>query len=73
MAACAAAVAAAAAGGGDDDHEASVSFALLAADPRHMLSYVHPGNFEVLAVAAEVIAQGKKIERVPPLHRLHFE
>lgn len=59
MAACAAAVAAAA-GGGDDDHEASVSFALLAADPRHMLSYVHPGNFEVLAVAAEVIAQGKK-------------
>lgn len=61
MAACAAAVAAAAGGGGDDDdHEASVSFALLAADPRHMLSYVHPGNFEVLAVAAEVIAQGKK-------------
>lgn len=64
MAACAAAVAAAA-GGGDDDHEASVSFALLAADPRHMLSYVHPGNFEVLAVAAEVIAQGKKNRASP--------
>lgn len=68
-----AAPAAAAAAGGNDD-EASVSFAAAAAaDPRHMLSYVHPDNFEGLAVAAEVIAQGKKIERVPPLHRLHFE
>lgn len=53
-----AASAAAAAAGGNDD-EALVSFAT-AADPRHMLSYVHPDNFEGLAVAAEVIAQGKK-------------
>lgn len=44
-------------------------------DPRHMLSYVHPDNFEGLAVAAEVIAleKKKKIHRLPPLHRLHFE
>ena len=34
----------------------SVAAAAAAADPRHMLSYVHPDNFEGLAVAAEVIA-----------------
>ena len=34
--------------------------AAAAADPRHMLSYVHPDNFEGLAVAAEVIALEKK-------------
>lgn len=34
--------------------------AAAAADPRHMLSYVHPDNFESLAVAAEVIALEKK-------------
>lgn len=33
-----------------------------AADPRHMLSSIEPDNFEGLAVAAEVIALGKKAE-----------
>ena len=60
----------------------SVAAAAAAADPRHMLSYVHPDNFEGLAVAAEVIALEEKkknthththTHRVPPLHRLHFE
>lgn len=46
-----------------------------AAEPRHMLSNEEPDNFEGLAVAAEVIALGKKkhTHRLPPLHRLHFE
>lgn len=39
--------------------------AAAAADPRHMLSYVHPDNFESLAVAAEVIALGKKTRLTP--------
>lgn len=39
-----------------------------AADPRHMLSYVHPDNFEGLAVAAEVIALGKKKKYTDSLH-----
>lgn len=61
MDACAAAAAAGRAGGAgaaDDERPRR----LLAADPRHMLSYVHPDNFEGLAVAAEVIAleEGKK-------------
>lgn len=52
--------------------------AAAAADSRHMLSYVHPDNFEGLAVAAEVIAleekkKKKNTHRLPPLHRLHFE
>lgn len=33
---------------------------LPAADPQHMLSDVHPDNFEGLAVAAEVTALGEK-------------
>lgn len=47
--------------------------AAAAADSRHMLSYVHPDNFEGLAVAAEVIAleekkKKKNTHRLPPLH-----
>lgn len=56
MVACAAAAAAAA----DDDDDEQPFSGCSAADPRHMLSYVHRDNFEGLAVAAEVIALGKK-------------
>lgn len=57
---------------------APVAAAAAAADSRHMLSYVHPDNFQGLAVAAEVIAleekkKKKNTHRLPPLHRLHFE
>lgn len=39
-----------------------------AAEPRHMLSNEEPDNFEGLAVAAEVIALGKKPQHIASLH-----
>ena len=46
----------------------SVAAAAAAADPRHMLSYVHPDNFEGLAVAAEVIALEEKKKKHTQTH-----
>ena len=47
--------------------------AAAAADPRHMLSYVHPDNFEGLAVAAEVIAlEEKKKKKKTHTDSLHY-
>ena len=59
---------------------APVAAAAAAADPRDMLSYLHPKKFEGLTGGARGRPREKKkkkkkknTHRLPPLHRLHFE